>query len=459
MTPADFRTKVLDGLRGAPEAFSFSTLVAESGVSAEVATKVTRSIFAKYVSRLIEDCDYTPAEQKKAASLAQMLELPEAEASQIETRAREALYREELLAAQADGVVTDEEEATLYQLRVQLGLPVVNLREANDMAHAVATSAAAAAPTTASTPAAAVQASGAVPFSAETLEKTGVYKSTNTAAGVLWELAEVKRLDKEAESRISRWTGPVVLSVLALIGALIWCFVSAQSGDVGVAPLVLLGLSVGGFIFSMVKKNSGQADIEDHRYFVMQDLVRFLACDMADDQLLKAFVDFGPYNDSKNLTDEGGGMFSGVKTRKYGFSWANLKGRLLDGTRFRLEATRLVKRKEKSKRKYTKVTENFSDRVDLTLAVRPKNVPFLQAAADRLRVRSVYNGLTIRQVKVQDNKLMLQAMTPPLTRVQSRYNTTNPEADRNTINHHQLLGLFLACYDSIGRAKKKGPTA
>ena len=139
MTPADFRTKVLDGLRGAPEAFSFSTLVAESGVSAEVATKVTRSIFAKYVSRLIEDCDYTPAEQKKAASLAQMLELPKAEASQIETRAREALYREELLAAQADGVVTDEEEATLYQLRVQLGLPVVNLREANDMAHAVAT--------------------------------------------------------------------------------------------------------------------------------------------------------------------------------------------------------------------------------------------------------------------------------------------------------------------------------
>ncbi|MFK7822050.1 MAG: hypothetical protein AB8G99_25355 [Planctomycetaceae bacterium] len=445
MKSAEFRTRILEALRAGTSEFSLPNLARETGASEQTVHEVTRNVFAKYIARLVEDGDYTAAERAKASILAAKLSIEEPEAKEIVMKAGEQRYRTELLAAHEDGVVTDAEEAGLYQLRVQLGLPVVQIKNDENQV----------APATDSTreQSALPMVAGIVPFSKEALANRR-FESTNTARGLLFDLDQVQQIDKEAERRISKWILPTVVSVICLLGSFAWLLFAAGLEGSTWLPGVILGLSVVSLVFSIVKMQSGNPDLDDHRYLVIKDAIRFLACDMADDQLVKASIDFGDYNQPTNLVEQtGGGFFSSIRVKKYDHPWANVKGRLLDGTRFRLEVSRTVKRKEKSKRKYTKVSETFTDKIDLTLAVRPKTVPLLEAAARRLQQRPSYNGVTVRNVAVQGNKLIVQAASPPLRRVKGRYNTTNQNADRHTTSHHQLLGLFLACYDSLGRAR------
>ena len=65
--------------------------------------------------------------------------------------------------------------------------------------------------------------------------------------------------------------------------------------------------------------------------------------------------------------------------------------------------------------------------------------------------------MTLQQIKVQDNRIMVQAVTPKLITVHEKYKVVNKNAAARTCNHHHILGLFLACYDSLGRAKSGKP--
>lgn len=445
MSAAEFRNQVLAGLRGDLSQFSLDQIARKSGASAEVVANTTKQIFAKYVARLVEDGDYTPAEQSKAASLAEMLKLSAEDVTSIETSAKEQRYRQEQLAAEADGVVTQVEEESLYQMRIGLGLPITPIQSS---------SAGAPGPTAIErNPSTPSQIAGAQPFVEAKLRSSLRFESLNTARALRFELERLKELDKTAEDQKSFWIICCVATGLLAVGlTMVSIALFRHAGMLLVIPAFLTAAT---FIFSIVKYlGIARLDVEDRRYLIAQAIIHNLSVDMGEDDLIGLEIDFNTYEKGGELKGtEGGGFMSSEKAMSYALPWLQMKGRFLDGTRFRLGATQCVKRKERSKRKYTKVKEAFSEKLTITLAVKPKLQPHLAQAAAMLKARGRMNGLTFRQVSTDGNVLTVQAMTPRLATIHGRYNVTNENAAVRTCSHHTVLGLLLACYDAIGRAK------
>lgn len=445
MSAAEFRNQVLAGLRGDLSQFSLDQLARESGASPEEVATATKQIFAKYVARLIEDGDYTPAEQARAASLAGMLKLSAEDVTSVETAAKEKRYRREQLVAEADGVVTDVEEESLYQMRVGLGLPVtpVQTPSASDPVSTV----------TERNPATPLQqATGAQPFVEARLRSTLRFESLNTPGALRFELDRLKELDKTAEEKKSVWMVCCVAAGLLAAGLTLISIALFQNA--GMLLVIPACIAVAGFIFSIVKYvGTAKLDVEDRRYLIAQAIVHNLSADMGENDLVGLEIDFSNYQDGELKGTEGGGFMSSEKAMSYALPWLQMKGRLVDGTRFRLGVTQCVKRKERSKRKYTKVKEAFSEKLTVTLAVKPRLQPHLAQAAAMLKARGRLNGLTLRQVSTDGKVLTVQAMTPRLATIHGRYRVTNENAAIRTCNHHTVLGLLLACYDAIGRAK------
>jgi hypothetical protein len=137
-------------------------------------------------------------------------------------------------------------------------------------------------------------------------------------------------------------------------------------------------------------------------------------------------VDFRPYDKAGTVLEQSGSRF-GPKSKKYEHDWLVLRANLADGSSVVATLSDKVSRKEKPKRKRTKVAETFATRVSVTLRLGKGRDA--QGVAARLQGTSPAGGC--RTLSLTGNGRVLHAVVAaPVGRKVTNRGTSETGMDR-----------------------------
>jgi len=252
--------------------------------------------------------------------------------------------------------------------------------------------------------------------------------------------AQVKEQGKKA---VWWWVG-FALSVILLIA-----LASSGVSYLAVIPVLTGILSlVMGIIYSARKAGWAKQDVEDRRLELVKQLFSVLGCDIPRRNKCAVNVSFDDYRThGTQVSLEKSGWFGSLKRYKYEDVWFTARGLLCDGNRFKVTITQNVHRKEKAKRKYTKVSERFEEEVVLLLKVSPESYPNL-ANLEATLMPGEYDGLRVTRVLAQNGLVRITCATSPARRLQGRSGTNNSDWD-NLATGDTILKLFLVVYGKL----------
>ncbi|MBI5596219.1 MAG: hypothetical protein HY928_09050 [Elusimicrobia bacterium] len=261
--------------------------------------------------------------------------------------------------------------------------------------------------------------------------------------------------DKAAEKSYSRqWKIAVLLALLAVgLGLSLtgrWATKHRHRRARAVVAAIA-GASALGFLGAWVKAAIEKShDLDDAKLAALKRFLEVAGTDMPKDAPLSVDVDFRGYKDGGTVVGKEGGLFSSIKTYRYRHDWLSLSGSFADGNRFRLQVTDRVTRKEKSKRKYTKVRESRHSRVRLVLSVKDRwggaAGAAAAAAAGKVGPHRPARVSARGRILVADwNAGLSKTMT-------GRYGSTTGNAD-GRVTADDLLGSLVWTYAALQRTR------
>lgn len=277
--------------------------------------------------------------------------------------------------------------------------------------------------------------------------KVGEYRQQGTVEQLLRFLAQARLSDKTSEKKVRRFGCLSGILVIAAIAS----FIAASSNESGLLALVGIGVSAVaiGSIIGFAK--AAARDLDDRK---LDSAIRFLSVIRADvprAAVLNLRIDFRSYErGGELLRDQRGG---GIRQRKYAHDWLDLSCKLLDGTVLRVRAGDRVSRKEKSKRKYTKVKERFIGQVNVHLRLGEKRylVPGDVAAALKSAKRPV--AIQRHAVVQKERDLSVVLSTQAATRVSGR-GVIEPD-QAAMLNGDTLLAGLLWVFGGVGSSRQR----
>lgn len=229
-----------------------------------------------------------------------------------------------------------------------------------------------------------------------------------TPAEVLGSLVELRKRDLTIERRKRKWGWALGLSLLGAIALFVFLGVlGGPKSAAGKAVLVAALAAAATFIVSVIVYSVYSArDYDNRKLFLAMDMINFLGRDMPAKSRCAMMVSFDSYlKHGRLLGKEGGGVFNPITFKTYEDLWFTIKGRLYDGNSYDLSINQLVKRKERRKRKGTKVKEKICEEVLLALKVDPETYGGIDAIDEKLQQGASAAGLIIRKAVYQDGKL------------------------------------------------------
>lgn len=287
-------------------------------------------------------------------------------------------------------------------------------------------------------------------FDLAAFKSTLKYQRVAPADQIRHDMDSIARADAESEQLQSKYGKRVAFSVFGLMLSIMGTFLAfAMGGPIAGVPMIfVLIAALSSLLYSgMHLASSSKSNVENRRHEIPRQLVKFLSADMPASATCDVFVDFGNYLQPRFLREtEGSGIFGAITVRNYEVPWFTLKGSLLDGTKFRLSATMQVKRKEKRKRKRTKVTETFSETVQLTLLVKPTRYQKLERIPAQFKLLPNKSNYQPIEVQVTDRQIRVTARTKP----QGSMAASGSQTSQSQLgDHRSMLHLFLACYHGL----------
>lgn len=267
--------------------------------------------------------------------------------------------------------------------------------------------------------------------------RVDAYSLKGTADVLLRQLEAADRSDADAEKRARKFgcTGALLL-VLGLIGLPV---------SAAFPPLLVLAglLIVVAIVFLVKRAKAKKFDLDDRKLDAALRLLRVLKTDIPKDETIELNLDFRDYRVGGKLLNKEGGMFSGLKVYDYEHAWISLTARLADGNVVTMAVTDEITRKEKSKRKYTKVRERTSSDLSLLIKLREGDAPSV-----RSRLNGQPPGLKIKRL-VGEGPHFRAAFTGGQTLSTSgRSSSTSGEP----LGADALLGALLWVYGGIAPA-------
>jgi hypothetical protein len=244
------------------------------------------------------------------------------------------------------------------------------------------------------------------------------------------------------------------LMIACLIGAAASLFVGFFGLTLGLAGVLWLvpSLLLAALVLAVLRWDTRRSDLDDRKLLAAFRVIRMLQADTPVASEAELHLDFRDYGKGGQKTGQRGRWYNSVRSRQYRHEWFRLTGALADGTRYRLAATDAVSRKEKRKRKYTKIRERYSGLIHLQLRLRPETRADLSALAATLRGLPAPPKLRVRSTAARGRRLVATlAGTGTMTRVRGRYRPTQ-QGREYLVNGDMLLQTMLWAYDGIGRS-------
>lgn len=253
--------------------------------------------------------------------------------------------------------------------------------------------------------------------------KIGRYVWEGRAEHLLALITRANSEDDTAEKLQKRWVGVgcggLILVVLAFIAA-----ANGEKSSLFVLPVVALALTVLAFVKA---RGHGQHDLDDRKLASARRVVSVLRADVPSTWPLGLEVDFRAYEQGGTVLEKTGGRFS-ARSAKYAHEWLVLRANLADGSSVVASLSDKVSRKEKPKRKRTKVAETFATRTSVTLRLG-KGRGSAEAVVGRLRGTSPPGGCTVLSLEARGRLLSAVVRAPVGRRVTNR-STTETNMDR-----------------------------
>lgn len=230
------------------------------------------------------------------------------------------------------------------------------------------------------------------------------YEFEEPADALLARIATFHASDKEAEKALARWQAGCLVCVLGLFASF---FAVSAMGPLLVPIPVVLGVI--GIVTLWKMSHHGEKNLEDRKLESARKVVQVLRADIPAAQPVRLEIDFRDYQSASGRTGAG----------DYEQTWLKATTALADGNAVALGVGEDVKRKERSKRKYTKVKERIVGEasVDIRLA---RQYGDAAAAAERLRSLPPPAGYQVADVRGTGRRLHATLRTEPCLRLKHR---------------------------------------
>ena len=283
------------------------------------------------------------------------------------------------------------------------------------------------------------------------LDHGSTYTASKPCDQVIGELKVLGRLDKTTERLRS---GFATRGGFAIAGAVLFFLLAIMT--IGITLIFAIPLLIYGI--QQLSKRSGLTnyDVPDRLYLGPINMLEKLRADIPPGQPVDIKIDFNHYHDPKyQQSSEGGGVFSNIKRGKYEITWLELGGCLMEGTKFRIRISQSIKRKSKSKKRGTKISESLRERYTLMLmpaadrymdlAALPHAVKLQQEAHD------FFDGQLIQppSVEIREGRAIIQSMQEAARVYQLGQKLAPPFADTFCAYPLNLFRLAFAGLQSI----------
>ena len=291
-------------------------------------------------------------------------------------------------------------------------------------------------------------------YSLDAFRRQLVYDRETSVAQAISDLAHLADFDREMEREEATWKSRTGYTVLALVASIVGMIASFATGIVPLgilAGVVAFGLFIGAIVCGAKWSGFSRVNLDNRRIAFPRHVLNYLAHDLAPDSMLRLRVDFRAYRDNAFLKGQSsGGMFSGVRQYQYAVPWFTISGQFLDGHRFELEVTTTAKRKEKSKRKYTKVSETFRERLRLYLRVKSAKFPRLNSLPALAQQKQLATPFAPTDLEVRGDTIILGGVSAPVARRFGRGQAHIHAVPENGLcTADQALRSFLAIYAGL----------
>lgn len=249
-------------------------------------------------------------------------------------------------------------------------------------------------------------------FNEDRFRRSLSYSTSATPSDVLHDIRLIRRIDAEAEHKNHFWTLAIAGSVFAMITGflLIVGGLSTFGVVIGITGLIVL---ITGISRKFVHK---RMDVDNRRYELAAELLRYLSKDMAPDAVVDMAIDFRAHN-HKNKLDRSGktGLWN---TKFFVDPWMTLTGRLLDGTKFSItmiqkhQDRHRTKRSASGKTKHKYKTKASSEAV-VTLRIKPHRYPDVATLSGTVQSASIRlpPGIRVKAFDAQNESLTLRTTT------------------------------------------------
>ncbi len=270
--------------------------------------------------------------------------------------------------------------------------------------------------------------------------EVGAYRFQGTADALLRQLETAERRDNEAEGKAKRYG---CTTAFCFVFGIVLSFAS-----IAFPPLLFLGppLVVAGIVFAVKYSREKKHDLDDRKLDAALRLVQVLRADIPAQESVALRLDFRDYRRGGRLVTKEGGMFSSLKVYDYEHAWLDFSARLADGNVVAIAVVDEVTRKEKSKRKYTKVRERVSSDVSLSVKLREGDAAQVQARLD-----GAPPGLAVRRVVGQGAHLRVSLEGGEALTLQGRGSAST---NGKLLDADSLLGALLWVYGGIAPPAK-----
>ena len=262
---------------------------------------------------------------------------------------------------------------------------------------------------------------------------------------IVKELEELFARDKMVERWIKIYIGILILGILTFFAGVVF-------GDlVGGSAQNLIPIGIVIFIFSIVQLvRYNRKNLEDRKLLTGLRLARIIGVDLKKNTPLQIAISF------ENYLKHGRALKGNSQWGKFFDTWFQAHGRLADNTVFDISVSQKVTRKERRKRKYTKVKEAIQEIVSLQLKPVGEDFPKLDQFPQVIRQQQQEAGrkmlpFDISRAEVRNGTVRLAAVTAHYMKTSGRSNQETGK--ENLIDGDRLLMLLLATYAALHRCK------
>lgn len=253
------------------------------------------------------------------------------------------------------------------------------------------------------------------------------------AADLLAECAKLHVRDKQAERRSTlSYTVGALLAIGSFIGF----------------PLERPALAVTGILVGVTFLGLGRffssGDLDDRRLAMVSGVLKTFAPELSPKREVSLLADFTSHHLVTPDEDDG---HASVRRHR----WLTLTLPLMDSTTVRVSVNTQLKRKQRAKRKYTKIKDKITDQITVQLVASKGN-----AFAEGMQVHEPQiPGLSLSRAVVKPRAATFSYRSPTLLRTNGRYGWSGA-SNNDRLGSREVVAAIIHSYKAAAHARRGG---